>query len=124
MTELAGLAALSSSLQYSKGALLYRDKPCMRALCEADSPDNECPGCFASLRSEQEGCTLLRLRLSPAHFVGGAICLRKLLRPQSFEYVTMTVYRFSVGGLFVFTRQIFKEVMHHAKTENHPGAGS
>ena len=29
MTELAGLAALSSSLQYPKGALLYRDKPCI-----------------------------------------------------------------------------------------------
>ena len=37
----------------------------MRALCEADSPDNDCPGCFASLRSVQGAVPLAPLmRLS------------------------------------------------------------
>ena len=35
----------------------------------------------------------------------------------------MTVYRFSVGGLFISYIKI-KEVMHHDKTENHPPTGS
>lgn len=38
---------------FIQGQALYR------ALWEADSPDSECPGCFALLRSEQEGCSYL-----------------------------------------------------------------
>lgn len=33
----------------------------MRALCEADSPDIHCPGCFASLRSVQGAASLAPL---------------------------------------------------------------
>ena len=35
----------------------------------------------------------------------------------------MTVYRFSVGGLFTSPYQT-KEVIHYGKTENHPPTGS
>ena len=72
-----GVSGLSGSViksPISQGRTSIQGQALYRALCEANSPDSECPGCFASLRSEQEGCTLLRLCLSPAHFVGGAIC--------------------------------------------------
>lgn len=49
----------------NKGRTSIQGKPCMRTLCEADSPDNECPGCFASLRSVQGAVPLAPLmRLS------------------------------------------------------------
>ena len=35
----------------------------MRALCEADSPDDGSPGCFASLRSVQGTASLAPLML-------------------------------------------------------------
>ena len=40
------------------------------ALCEADSPDDESPGCFASLRSEQ-GAAPLAASPIPAHLSFG-----------------------------------------------------
>lgn len=36
-----------------KGRTSIQGNPCMRALCEANSPDDGNPGCFASLRSVQ-----------------------------------------------------------------------
>ena len=70
----SGLSGSAIKSPISQGRTSIQGQALYRALCEDNGPDSECPGCFASLRSEQEGCTLLRLRLSPAHFVGGAIC--------------------------------------------------
>ena len=145
-----GVSGLSGSVIKSpifQGRTSIQGQALYRALCEADSPDSKCPGCFASLRSEQGAglacrlgrcfkafhalrsppetrAPLRRYAAIPAHFVGGAIYWRKRHRPQSFEYVPQTVYRFFGRRSFLYLSIIFKEVMHHAQAENHPGAGS
>ena len=50
-----------------RGRTSIQGNPCMRALCEANSPDDGNPGCFASLRSVQGAAPLaplMRLSLS------------------------------------------------------------
>ena len=60
------IPSLVSLSNYTKGALLYGVFP-VCALCETERPRApECPGCFASLRSEQGAalpCAAMRLSL-------------------------------------------------------------
>ena len=70
----------------TKGALLYRGKPCMCALRGGQSGHDECPGCFASLCPVQGAEPLAIPAVSiPAHFAVGTICWRRQSPPQSLK---------------------------------------
>lgn len=46
---------------WNKGCTSIQGKPCMRALCEADSPYDGSPGCFVSLYSVYGTASLVPL---------------------------------------------------------------
>ena len=74
----------------------------MRALCEANSPDDGSPGCFASLRSVQGAAPLAPLmRLSLPALDGKTICLHRQFSIQSLKLNTQILPLVQkTGGIF------------------------
>ena len=107
----------------TKGALLYRASP-VCALCEADSPEDGSPGCFASLRSEQGAAPLAALPI-PAYlaFENG---FDKPFPNAKSKNRTPYIDRLPIFGRrsFSIPNIKIKEVMHYGKTENYPRTGS
>ena len=89
---------------WNKGRTSIQGKPCMRALCEADSPDVGSPGCFASLRSVQGAAPLAPLmRLSLPALDGKTICSHRQFPIQSLKLNTqiLPLVR-KTGGIFIY----------------------
>ena len=83
----------------------------------------ECPGCFASLRSEQGNASLAMPAASiPAHFAAETICFQQTVPAAKSENLILSVRPSAenAGGLFLSHPSHQKEVMYHAQTENHP----
>ena len=94
------------------------------ALCEADSPDDECPGCFASLRSEQ-GAAPLAASPIPAYLSFGNGFDKPFPNDKSenrIPYIDRLPF-FGRRSFYIPTLKI-KEVIHYGKTENYPRTGS
>ena len=74
----------------------------MRALCEANSPDDGSPGCFASLSFRTRGCTPCAAYAAiPARFGWESICLHRQFPIQSLKRNTqiLPLVR-KAGGIF------------------------
>src|SRR5699024_2256533 len=62
-------------IPWQQGRTSIQGQALYRALCEADCPDSKCPGCFASLRSEQGAAPLAPLCDYPCALpVNGQFC--------------------------------------------------
>lgn len=94
------------------------------ALCEADSPEDGSPGCFAPLRSEQGAAPLAALPI-PAYlaFENG---FDKPFPNAKSKNRTPYIDRLPIFGRrsFSIPNIKIKEVMHYGKTENYPRTGS
>ena len=77
-TSIQGQALYRALIYGLRAAAVRRlayETPRCGSVCEADSPDSKCPGCFASLRSEQGAAPLaMPVASIPAHFAAGTIC--------------------------------------------------
>ena len=83
----------------------------------------ECPGCFASLRSEQGSASLAMPAASiPAHFAAGTICFQRTVPTVKSENLILSARPSTenAGGIFHPIHPIKKEVMDYDKTENRP----
>jgi len=82
-----GVSGLSGSVIKSpifQGRTSIQGQALYRALCEADSPDSKCPGCFASLRSEQGAAPLAPLYGYPCALCGQSNLLTQTAPPAKF----------------------------------------
>ena len=118
------LSVVINSLVH-KGALLYRDNPCM---CDLRGRQPGPLNVRAVLRHDLPNKGLHPLRrfaAIPAHFVAGTICFQQTVLAAKSENPILSVRPSTenVGGLFYPIHPIHhikKEVIHYGKTENHP----
>ena len=119
MTTMTFVTNLNNTI-FPKGALLYSPDGSMCALRDSTARTPECPGCFASLRSDKGLHPLRRLRVYPCPLCGGNNLLTQTI-PAAKSENPISLTRPStdnVGDLFLSIYLIKSKEVNHAKTEN------
>ena len=104
----------------NEGRTSIQGKPCIVRPAERTAWTLECPGCFASHRSEQGAAPLAMPAASiPAYFAAGTICFQQTVPAAKSENPIPSARPSTenVGGHFSSHP---KEVIHYGKAENRP----